>query len=135
MTTLIDTDVIIYSTLVNAISVTNIVDNRIYNRFVPTGTVKPYVVFYLASGFTNSNTPVHDIDCVYRIEAVADSRSQAFDLHQAIYETLHMQTVSGLTGYSNYWLSASTVADLVDYNGGQLVWRKIQDYRLRLSTQ
>jgi len=129
---IIDVDAVIYGLLINASSVTALVSTRIYNSIAPVGAATPYVVFYLASGNTDTTTSLHDINYVYRVESVSDTRQSAQNVHEAVYNALHLKQAA-IVGHTNYWLAASTTQMLVDNNAGQIVWRKIQDYRIRIS--
>lgn len=107
---------------------------RIYNHQAPAGVSRPFILFYEASTVVPNRTPHHDLDSLYRVEVVADTRATAEAIRGATYAALHRQTLT-VSGYSNYQLEATRNTSLVDNIDGKQVFRRVMDVRIRLSKE
>lgn len=104
---------------------------RLYNLMAPSGVTRPHIIFYLGSGLVSNTSPRDDMNDVFRVEAVGDTRQTADTLRGAIYTALHGQELT-ITGWSNYLLQAERKTTIVETAEGRQYWRYIVDYRIRV---
>lgn len=124
----------LYSTLGQNASVASTIGGtaapRLYNLMAPSGAARPHIIFYLGSGLVSNTSPRDDVNDVFRVEAVAETRGGAETLSGAIYTALHGQELT-ITGWSNYLLQAERKTTIVENSDGRQYWRYIVDYRIR----
>jgi hypothetical protein len=132
VTTYPDIEKALYSKLTGTGAITALVSTRIYNLVAPLGTTRPYIVFYPASERSEKTTPVFGLNTVYRIEAAADNRSGAFTVQAAVLTALEAAQLS-VTGYLNFWTANEGFVSIVENLDGRQFWRRIGDYRIRVS--
>jgi len=119
-----------YSKLSNESTITDLVSTRIYALTAPAGASRPYIIFYDADTGVPNLTQRQDFDCIYRVEAVADSRAVAEDIQQAIYALLHNGQLTA-AGWNNFALRGQRLSKIVEEVEGDLFWRHIGDYLIR----
>ena len=133
-----DIEQALYTKLAATAGVTSLVGGtvspRIYSHQAPANVSRPYLLYYEASTVIPNRTPHHDIDSVYRVEAVADTRAGAEALRGASYTALHNQALT-VSGFANYQLEADGARALLDNVDGKQVYRRITDIRIRLSKE
>ena len=135
MTTHPDLGQVIYTTLLNHAGVSALVSTRIYDQIAQDGDglpALPYVVFYIASELMANTTPRDDLDATFRVEAVGERLSQAKSVQDAVYTALHRQGLT-IAGWSNYWTVFDRLTTLVDVTEGRKYYRRIMDFRVKVS--
>jgi len=106
----------------------------VYNRVVPQGQARPYVVFFHAGGGPDNVYPGRLQSDVYMVKAVADSLSQSATLDGLIDAALHHKE-SGLTvtGYTTLWCVRETEVQMAERaDNGDVIWHYGAYYRIRI---
>mgnify|MGYP001427463526 CR=1 FL=1 len=107
---------------------------RIYNRYAPPGTARPYVVFFHAGGGPENTYPGGLESDTYMVKAVADSVSAAATIDEHIKAALHAQESNiAVTGYTTLWVRRTDEAQTVEVAAnGDLIWHYGAYYRVRI---
>lgn len=123
----------LFSKLSNDSGLTALVGQRIYSLQAPNGATYPLVIYYLASGVLPNDSPRDSISDVYRVDSWSTvSAAHARTVADAVHSALHEQALT-IPGWSNYWLVATRVTDLVDTTSAKQYWRRVIDFNIRAS--
>lgn len=105
----------------------------IYNKVIPLTAALPAVVYSVASGGEDNDSPLEGVDVTYLVKAVSTSSRQAETLADLVYARLHNATVA-LDAWSNYH---TELTQLVDYSeretDGDVYYHTGGLYRIRAS--
>ena len=105
----------------------------IYHQQAPDQQARPYVVFSLAAGGDENQTPSRMKDLLYFVRAYADTAKEAGEIDAIIDGLLHNQELS-ITGWANYWLAREDdLSDIENAKSGEKIHMTGANYRMRLS--
>lgn len=86
----------IYNKLNGTSAVTNLLASAsaIYYEFAPVDSAMPYIVFNLAGGGSDNDTPTDSADMMFYIKGVSKVAATSLSIATAIYNALHEQEAS-----------------------------------------
>ena len=117
-----------YSALITALGGT-----AIYNKVIPLSASLPALVYSVASGGEDNDSPLEGVDVTFLVKAVSDDSREAETLADLVYARLHNATVA-LDAWSNYH---TELTQLVDYSerekDGDVYYHTGGLYRIRAS--
>lgn len=118
-----------YSALITALGGT-----AIYNKVIPLTASLPALVYSIASGGEDNDSPLEGVDVTYLVKAVSISSRAAETLADLVYARLHNATITLDAPWSNYH---TELTQLVDYSerekDGDVYYHTGGLYRIRAS--
>lgn len=125
----------IYSTLSAGTALTALLagTTSIYHLQAPDNATLPYVVYSLAGGGADNQTPKERENIVEFVRAYSDvSALSAGSINAQVRNLLHKKTLS-VSGYTNFWCQKEAHMDNIDnLPSGEKVWMQGDYYRIRI---
>lgn len=122
----------LYSRLAGGSALTALLGGTaIYNATPPLNVARPWVVFSLASGIEENQTPTDTQRLVYLVKGVANSLLQAGSIAAEIHTLLHHQEAA--VGGGVFWAARETLVryqetdpagNLIAHAGGEYAFRR-----------
>ena len=124
----------IYSRLAGDSQLTSLLGGqKVYNTVAPRRASLPVVVFSLASGVEEPETPLRQVRLVYLVKAVADDAEDALTIARRLDELMHQATFQA-GGMGTFWCQRDTVVKFMEEGtGGRSLWHAGAQYVIRLS--
>lgn len=129
-----DLDAALYGKLSGDATIITLVGTRISYMQAPPKQTLPYIIYYeAATNFPNDHKGERG-NSVYRVEAVASTRASALAIGQAVYDALHLQSLT-LSGWQMWWLAIEQKVQLSDTVNGIEYHRIVQNVRVRFDKE
>ncbi len=115
--------------------ITELGGTAIHERFVPSGTNKPYVVYFESAGRDTNETPRDERFIDVSVKGVSNSYAQAKRIASYIRTALHEQeaSMSAGTGWEIYRCENTSDIDYVEKIGTQQEYNVGGIYRVRIN--
>lgn len=125
----------IYNKLNGSSGVTTLLSSAtsIYFAQAPTTAVMPYIVYILAGGGSDNDTPVDSGDLAYYIKGVAETASSAGAIAGALRDALHESTPAIDAPWSIYRCQHNEPLMFPENVDRKQIWHAGGSYRIRLS--
>jgi len=124
----------LYSTLAAGTAlVTALGGTAIYDTIAPQGTDPPYVVFFFSGGGDDNTSPSRARSLVYTVKTVGTAKLETEEIDTQVDALLHLKTLTVDSGaWVNYWTARTTDVAYVEDVGGELIWHRGGQYRIRI---
>jgi hypothetical protein len=125
----------IYNKLNGTSAVTTLLSSAtaVYFHQAPTTAIMPYIVYILAGGGSDNDTPVDSGDLAYYIKGVAETASTAGAIAVAIYNALHEASMSIDSPWSVYRCQHNEPLMFPENAERKQFWHSGGSYRIRIS--